>query len=125
VYANLLGEKVKKHKVQVWLVNTGWTGGPYGEGRRMKLSYTRKMVDAALNGDLDDVELETESYFGLRVPKHVEDIPQDILHTRKTWKDPKAYDRQADKLIDMFHENFKPFEAHVDKKVIAAGPRKS
>jgi phosphoenolpyruvate carboxykinase (ATP) len=124
IYADLLGDKVKKHGTQVWLVNTGWTGGPYGEGHRMKLAHTRRMVDAAITDELEEVELETEPFFGLQVPSKVEGVPDEVLRPRKTWGDPKAYDEQAHKLVDLFRDNFKQFEADVDQAVLSAGPQK-
>ncbi|MGD8552584.1 MAG: phosphoenolpyruvate carboxykinase (ATP), partial [Anaerolineales bacterium] len=123
VYADLLGEKAEKHGAQVWLVNTGWTGGPYGQGHRMKLAHTRRMVEAAITGELDEVELEIEPFFGLHVPLHVESIPDQVLHPRQTWDDPKAYDQQVKKLAVMFRDNFKQFEAEVDHAITAAGPQ--
>lgn len=121
VYADLLGEKINKHNSNVWLVNTGWTGGPYGIGERMELPYTRAMVSAALNGDLDDVPLRTESKFGLSVPEHCPDVPDDVLDPRQTWSDKDAYDQQAQKLIALFKENFVQFEDQVSPEVVAAG----
>ncbi len=123
VYADLLGEKVEKHGAQVWLVNTGWTGGPYGEGHRMKLTHTRRMVDAAISGQLQDVEVKTEPYFGLHVPVHIEGVPDEVLRPRQTWQDSKAYDEQAQKLARMFQENFAQFEDEVDPSIMAAGPQ--
>ncbi len=122
-YAELLREKIEKHKVRVWLVNTGWTGGPYGEGSRIKLAYTRAMVRAALRGDLDDVPMREDPIFGLHVPTHCPGVPDSVLDPRSTWADPEAYDRQARMLVKRFHENFKQFEAQVSPEVIAAGPR--
>jgi phosphoenolpyruvate carboxykinase (ATP) len=123
VYADLLGEKIKKHNTQVWLVNTGWTGGPHGEGHRMNLSYTRRMVDAAITGELEDVELQAEAFFNLRVPVHINGVPDKVLRPRDTWADSKAYDQQAGKLAGMFQENFKQFESDVDPAVVSAGPQ--
>ena len=124
VYADLLGEKVKQHGTQVWLVNTGWTGGPYGEGQRMKLAHTRRMVDAAITGELEEVELETEPFFGLHIPADIEGVPDDVLQPRDTWADPETYDQAAKKLAGMFHENFEQFSDDVDAEVAAAGPQK-
>lgn len=122
-YAKLLGEKLEKHGSNIWLVNTGWTGGPHGVGSRMKLAYTRAMVTAALEGKLDDVETATESFFGLAIPNQVEGVPDEVLNPRNTWADKAAYDAQASKLVKMFHENFKQFEDGVTAEVIAAGPK--
>jgi phosphoenolpyruvate carboxykinase (ATP) len=121
-YAKLLGEKIAKHGSQVWLVNTGWTGGPYGVGSRMKLGYTRRMVSAALNGELDDVEMEIEPFFGLSVPKHVEGVPDEVLMPRNTWEDKEKYDAQAAKLVGMFAENFRAFADGVSEAIATAGP---
>ena len=123
VYAELLGEKMDKHNAKVWLVNTGWTGGPYGVGQRMKLAYTRRMVAAALEGELDDVETWTDPVFGLHVPAHIEGVPDEILNPRETWPDKAAYDEQARKLARMFAENFLHFADGVSEEVKAAGPK--
>ncbi|HEY9421647.1 MAG TPA: phosphoenolpyruvate carboxykinase (ATP) [Thermoanaerobaculia bacterium] len=124
VYAGMLGEKLKKHGAKVWLLNTGWTGGPYGVGQRIKLGYTRRMVTAALTGELDNVETWTDPIFGLAVPTHIEGVPDKLLRPRETWQDPAAYDAQAGKLADMFAENFKKYESGVDEAVKMAGPGK-
>lgn len=121
-YAKLLGQKIDRHGSQVWLVNTGWTGGPYGVGSRMKLAYTRKMVNAVLNGDLNEAETFTEPFFGLEIPKHVAGVPDEVLNPRATWQDKEAYDAQARKLVGMFQENFKQFEDGVTEEIKAAGP---
>jgi phosphoenolpyruvate carboxykinase (ATP) len=124
VYAELLGEKLKRHDAKVWLLNTGWTGGPVGTGQRIKLAYTRRMVTAALGGELDKVETWVDPIFGLQVPKHVEGVPDEVLRPRDTWKDPAAYDAKASQLADMFAENFKKYESGVTEEVKAAGPGK-
>ncbi len=123
VYAKLLGEKIKEHKVNCWLVNTGWTGGPYGIGSRMKIQYTRAMLNAALDGKLDNVEYETDPVFNLQIPKRCEGVPSEVLNPKKTWKDKAEYDKMAKKLAAMFNENFKEFEKGTEKEIIAAGPR--
>ena len=123
VYAKLLGEKIDKHNSVVWLVNTGWTGGPAGVGSRMKLAYTRRMVTAALNGELDNVETTTEPFFGLQIPKKVEGVPDDVLNPRATWADGAAYDAQAKKLVEMFNNNFKQFADGVTDEIKAAAPK--
>jgi phosphoenolpyruvate carboxykinase (ATP) len=123
VYSKLLGEKLNKHGVQVWLLNTGWTGGPYGEGQRMKLAYTRRMVSAVLNGELDDVAVTEEPFFGLAVPQHIPDVPDEVLLPRNTWADKEAYDAQASKLVGMFQKNFEQFADGVTAEIKAAGPR--
>jgi phosphoenolpyruvate carboxykinase (ATP) len=110
VYAKMLGERIKQHHVQCWLVNTGWTGGPYGVGRRMPLKHTRAMVRAALSGHLEKVATRREPVFGLAVPQHVPGVPDDVLDPRKTWKDGAAYDAQAQKLLKLFEKNFEQFK---------------
>ncbi|MFS8636727.1 MAG: phosphoenolpyruvate carboxykinase [Gemmatimonadota bacterium] len=121
-YARMLGEKIERHNAQCWLVNTGWTGGPYGVGSRMKLAYTRAMVDAAISGKLDGVETRQDPIFGLHVPVSVPGVPDEVLMPRQTWADPAAYDEQAKKLAAMFRENFEKFAADVSEAVRAAGP---
>ena len=123
VYANLLGEKIARHQVKVWLVNTGWTGGPYGVGSRIKLPYTRAMIRAALNGSLDDVPTRQDPFFCVGVPVHVPDVPDNVLNPRATWQDPEAYDRQARLLVNKFQDNFKQFESQVSAEVAGAGPK--
>ena len=122
-YAAMLGEKIARHGSRVWLVNTGWTGGPYGIGRRMKIGYTRAMIRAALSGALDDVRYQRDSWFNLDIPVSCPDVPSEVLQPRHTWSDGAAYDAQAAKLARMFADNFKVFEADVSPDVIAAGPR--
>ena len=123
VYAKLLGDKIERHGAKVWLINTGWTGGPHGVGSRMKLAYTRRMIHAALDGELDDVAMVEEPNFGLLVPEHVPDVPDEILMPRNTWADKEAYDEQAARLVAMFKENFRQFEDLVTDDIKAAGPR--
>jgi len=106
VYADLLNDRIARHSAKVWLVNTGWTGSPYGVGSRMKLGYTRSMIEAALRGDLDSVSFETDPVFGLSVPVSCPDVPSEILSPRNTWSDKAAYDEAALKLIAMFDENY-------------------
>jgi phosphoenolpyruvate carboxykinase (ATP) len=123
VYAKLLGEKIAKHQAKVWLVNTGWTGGPYGVGSRMKIAHTRAMITAALTGQLDNASYTNHPVFNLDVPKTVPGVPDAVLDARSTWPDAAKYDEQARKLAQMFADNFKTFEGDVDAKVKAAGPR--
>src|SRR5256885_2561665 len=113
VYAKLLGERIAKHTVQCWLVNTGWTGGPYGVGHRMDLKLTRAMVRAALAGKLDTVRTRREPVFGLQVPLHVPGVPDELLDPRTTWKDTAAYDAQAARLVALFKKNFEQFDGLV------------
>ncbi|UOQ94198.1 phosphoenolpyruvate carboxykinase (ATP) [Halobacillus shinanisalinarum] len=121
VYAEMLGEKIDQFDTNVYLVNTGWTGGAYGEGQRMKLSYTRSMVHAALEGELNSVETYTDSVFGFQIPLHCPGVPDDVLIPRKTWNDPSAYDKKAQELAAKFHENFKQF-THASTAIKEAGP---
>jgi phosphoenolpyruvate carboxykinase (ATP) len=125
VYAEMLGEKLREHGSRVWLVNTGWTGGPYGEGSRMKLAHTRAMVRAALAGELDDVETATAPFFGLQIPTSVPGVPSEVLNPRDTWGDKDAYDAQAAKLAGLFAENFERFADRVPESVRSAGPKSS
>ena len=122
-YADMLGKLIDAHESDVWLVNTGWTGGAYGVGARMKLSHTRSMVHALLRGDLHSAPVERDPVFGLSVPKQIVDVPAAVLHPRDTWSDKSAYDTQARKLASMFRENFAKFERFVPSSVAAAGPR--
>lgn len=122
VYAELLAEKIAKHNAQAWLVNTGWSGGPYGVGKRMKIGYTRAMVRAAVEGKLDSVQTQPEPIFGLAVPTSVPDVPSEVLLPRGTWSDGAAYDKKAAQLAAEFHKNFKRFEATASAAVKAAGP---
>jgi phosphoenolpyruvate carboxykinase (ATP) len=110
-YATMLGQRLDEHRVPVWLVNTGWTGGPYGVGERMNINHTRAMVRAALSGALDDVPTVREPAFGLIVPTSCPDVPSDVLQPRRTWADPDAYDRQARELAAMFEETYASYRA--------------
>jgi phosphoenolpyruvate carboxykinase (ATP) len=122
VYARMLGEKIEEHEATVWLLNTGWTGGPYGTGRRMELAYTRRLVTAALNGQLEQAETFNFPVFDLAVPAHVEGVPDHVLDPRNTWADPVAYDQQRAKLARMFAENFRQFADGVSQPIRDAGP---
>ncbi|MGH2441802.1 MAG: phosphoenolpyruvate carboxykinase (ATP) [Chloroflexota bacterium] len=123
-YSRMLGEKIEAHRSQVWLINTGWTGGAYGTGSRIDIDSTRAMVRAALNGSLDGVPSRIDEFFGLRVPEHVPGVADTALHPRDTWQDSEGYDRQARKLAGMFAENFsRNFHGEVPPSVEAAGPR--
>lgn len=121
-YAELLGERLREHGSRVWLVNTGWTGGPYGEGTRIKLRYTRAMINAALRGDLADVEYRTHPVFRVDMPVSCPDVPADVLDPVRTWSDPDAYLSQARTLARMFAENFGRFGDSVGSHILAAGP---
>ena len=122
IYAKLLAEKVERHNVKLWMVNTGWTGGPYGEGHRMKLAHTRAMVTAALNGDLDDAETVTDPIFGFAIPKAIAGVPSDVLFPRDTWQNPAAYDAKARDLVGRFHQYMTQFEDQMSDEVKAAAP---
>jgi phosphoenolpyruvate carboxykinase (ATP) len=122
-YAELLGERVEEHGARVWLVNTGWTGGPYGTGSRMPIGQTRAMIRAALAGALDDAPTDEHPVFGLAVPRSCPGVDSKLLDPRGTWADPEAYDRQAHKLAGRFAENFETFAEHATEEVRKAGPR--
>lgn len=122
VYAEMLGEKIAKHDVQVYLVNTGWTGGPYGVGERMNLTYTRAMVTAAINGKLSKAEYEADPIFGLAIPKECPGVPSELLNPRNTWKNADQYDQKAKELAELFHQHFAKF-THVSEAVKSAGPK--
>ena len=123
VYAQMLGDKLIKHDVDVWLINTGWSGGPYGVGERMKISYTRAIVHAALNGTLIKMQTQTDPNFGVSVPTACPNVPSEVLDPRNTWADKTAFDEQARKLAGMFVENFKVFENEVSAEIRGAGPK--
>ena len=122
-YAEMLGRLLSEHDARVWLVNTGWSGGPYGVGKRMKLGYTRSMVRAALAGQLDQVATQTDERFGLAVPIQVPGVPAEVMRPRDTWSDGAAYDAQAKKLAEMFRKNFDRFGNSVTPAIRDAGPR--
>jgi phosphoenolpyruvate carboxykinase (ATP) len=121
-YAEMLGQLLREHGSSVWLVNTGWSGGPYGVGKRMKLPYTRAMVKAALSGAIDPASLRTDSVFGLGVPTAVPGVPSEVLNPRATWPDGEAYDQQAKKLAGMFRANFARF-GETAEEIREAGPK--
>ncbi len=122
-YAKLLGEKIARHDVTCWLVNTGWTGGAYGTGHRMPISHTRTLLSAALDGGLASVPVRQDPSFGLYVPETCEGVPTDVLTPRETWSDKDAYDSTASDLVGRFSANFEQFSAHVENDVQAAAPR--
>lgn len=121
-YAELLGEKMKKHKVNVWLLNTGWVGGKYGVGSRIKLSYTRALITAALNGELDKAEFGETPYFKLRYPKACSGVPTEILEPRNSWTDKAAFDQTAQNLAQSFIKNFEQYAAAANKEILSAAP---
>lgn len=122
-YAHLLDEKIKRHKVNCWLINTGWIGGPYGTGERIKIAYTRKMVKAALTGALDSVQTKRDPIFDVDIPKSCPGVPDHVLNPRESWKNRDDYDGQARQLARMFGDNFKQFEDEADSDVENAGPK--
>jgi phosphoenolpyruvate carboxykinase (ATP) len=121
-YAKMLGERIAKHSARVWLVNTGWSGGGFGVGKRMPIGYTRALLAAALSGKLDNAKYHQDPVFNLDVPSECPGVPAEVLMPRRTWADPSAYDAHAAKLAKMFAENFKNFESGVSAEVLAAGP---
>jgi phosphoenolpyruvate carboxykinase (ATP) len=122
VYADLLGKKIRAHDVRVWLVNTGWTGGPYGVGTRFKIAHSRAVIRAALNGDLDSVEFRQDPVFGFEVPVECPGLPTELLTPRGTWDDPEAYDARAEELAELFRVNFEEFAELAGAELTAAGP---
>lgn len=123
VYARLLGERLQRHRAAAWLVNTGWTGGPYGTGKRIAIAHTRAMIRAALDGSLDQVAFRRDPTFGVDVPTACKDVPAELLDPRRTSSDPAAYDARARHLARMFVENFEPFAPEMPADVRAAVPR--
>lgn len=122
-YAEMLGEKMKKHNVNIWLINTGWSGGEYGVGARIKLKYTRAMITAALNGELADVPYATHEIFGLHMPTVCPGVPSEILNPRNTWENKDEYDTKASKLAASFVKNFSSFESFASKEIMDAAPK--
>jgi phosphoenolpyruvate carboxykinase (ATP) len=122
-YAEMLKDRVQRHGSKVYLINTGWSGGPYGVGQRISLKYTRRMVTAALSGELDGVKTRLDPIFGFKVPLSCPDVPSEILDPKKTWADPAAYDAKARELAKAFQDNFQAKYADLAPEVRAAGPR--
>jgi len=120
-YADMLGEKLEKHNINIWLVNTGWTGGSYGDGRRIKLEHTRYLVNTAINNQFD-CAFEQEGVFGLSVPQFCIGVPHDILNPRGTWKDKNAYDQQATVLAEEFRKNFEKYADKASEETKNGGP---
>ena len=121
VYAKMLGERIARHKATCWLVNTGWSGGAYGVGSRMKIAHTRALVKAALSGNLKSAPTRKESFFGLMVPESCGEVPAEVLNPRNTWSDKGSYDETARGLTKRFETNFKKYESYVGNEVKAAG----
>ena len=122
VYAKLLGEKINQHNTLVYLINTGWSGGPYGIGTRIKIKYSRSMVTAALTGELDKVEYRHDPLFNLDIPTKVDNVPPEILDPKNTWSDKDLYEKSAKNLAKMFVDNFEKFKG-VSSEIKNAGPR--
>ncbi|UZH56367.1 phosphoenolpyruvate carboxykinase (ATP) [Salinimicrobium tongyeongense] len=124
-YAEMLSAKMKENNTNVWLVNTGWTGGPYGVGSRMKLRYTREMISSALEGKLDHVEYVQHPVFGLQMPVECENVPSGVLNPRNTWKDKEAYDKKANQLAESFQQNFEKFREQANEEILSGAPNVS
>jgi phosphoenolpyruvate carboxykinase (ATP) len=124
-YAELLAKKIKDHKASAWLVNTGWTGGAHGVGSRIKLKYTRAMIDAIHHHEFDNVSFIKDEEFGFQIPQSCPGVPSEVLIPKNTWKDKGKYDEVKKKLISLFNANFEKFEANVNKEIVEAGPKSS
>jgi phosphoenolpyruvate carboxykinase (ATP) len=122
-YAALLGEKMRKNNVNVWLINTGWTGGPYGVGSRMALKHTRAMITAAINGELENVNYTQHPVFGFQMPDSCPNVPAEVLHPRNTWADKAAYDEKANNLANQFNKNFEQYAEGSSEEILAAAPK--
>lgn len=122
-YAEMMGKKIDESGAKVWLINTGWSGGSYGTGDRMKLKYTRAMITAALEGKLDNVEYKTHEVFGLAMPTSCPDVPTELLDPKSTWKDGAAYDAKANELAEKFVANFDKFKEYANDEIMAAAPK--
>jgi phosphoenolpyruvate carboxykinase (ATP) len=123
VYAKLLGDKIARHNVDVWLINTGWSGGACGQGHRIKLEFTRAMVKAVLSGALKEAATITDPVFGMAVPRSCPGVPDEMMNPRNTWKDKAAYDRKARELAVMFEKNFAENAGDASAEIKAAGPK--
>ena len=121
----MLGEKIKKHKANIWLINTGWTAGSYGIGHRIPLKYTRAIITAVLNGEMKEVEYESFDVFNLEIPTSCTGVPQEILNPRGTWDNPKMYDETSRKLATLFIENFTQYENNVEYNIRSISPKVS
>ena len=122
-YAEMLGKKMKEHHVNVWMINTGWSGGGYGVGSRMKLEYTRAMITAALEGKLDNVKYHPHSIFGMMMPDECAGVPSEMLSAKFTWKDKDAYVATAHKLARYFIKNFEKYKDGVGEEILAGAPK--
>jgi phosphoenolpyruvate carboxykinase (ATP) len=122
----MLGEKLKSNPdIRVWLINTGWSGGAYGVGSRMKLSYTRAMITAALEGELNHVQFENHPVFGLAMPNSCPNVPNELLNPRNTWSDKSEYDKKANHLAELFNKNFKQYAEGCSEEILSAAPKVS
>ncbi len=121
-YGELLGEKIRQHNVRCWLINTGWSGGPYGIGERMDIHHTRAMLNAAIHGELDDVSMEKDPIFQVSIPKHCPGIPDEVLQPASAWLDAEAYQEKAQELAKLFQENFRHLAEEADPDISNAGP---
>jgi phosphoenolpyruvate carboxykinase (ATP) len=119
----MMGKKIDESGAKVWLINTGWSGGSYGTGERMKLKFTRAMITAALEGKLDNVEFKTHEVFGLSMPTSCPDVPAELLDPKSTWKDGSAYDAKANELAEKFVANFEKFREFANEEIMAAAPK--
>ena len=122
-YAEMLSKKIQEADVKVWLINTGWTGGAYGTGNRMKLKYTRAMITAALNGELDTVDYKNHVVFGIAIPQSCPEVPSEILNPRNTWENKDLYDQKAIELGQKFKANFAKFEEYANAEIKAGEPQ--
>jgi phosphoenolpyruvate carboxykinase (ATP) len=123
VYAAMLGKKMEEHTVNVWLVNTGWSGGPFGTGSRIKLKYTRALISAALNGDFEDVEFQEHQIFGILMPTTCPGVPENLLNPQNTWEDKNNYSLKASALAERFIENFKKFSDFANEEILQGAPK--
>lgn len=122
-YAELLAQKIKEHKAVAWLVNTGWTGGAYGTGSRIKLKYTRAMIDAIHNNDFATIEFVSDEAFGFQIPTSCPNVPSEVLIPKNTWEDQKKYEEVNHKLVRLFNTNFEKFASNVNPAIVEAGPK--
>ena len=123
VYADILSQKVEQHGASCWLLNTGWVAGGFGNSKRIKIRWTRALLNAALDGSLDDVEYSVDERFGFEIPSSCPGVPSEILKPRDTWQDRASYDAVADKLANMFNSNFEQFASGCSEAVLDAAPR--
>jgi len=121
-YAEMFGKKIREHHVNVWMINTGWIGGPYGVGKRIKLACTRAMINAALEGKLDNVAYEAHPVFRMLMPKECPGVPAEVLNPRNTWKNKNDYDKEANSLARQFIKNFEKFPGQVEEEILEGAP---